>query len=149
VRKEDLETGDVPAGPAQTPEGDGASVFLNYALADPQAKASALCRLGGEKRLKEMPGVLDIDADTGIADRNASACAPTIAAGGGKDMQPELASFRHGLYRIADEIEEDLLQLHREALDQAPASISFHDGDLAEFQAAQLQFEDVVEQLRD
>ncbi len=68
VRQEDLEAGDVSTGRAKTPEGDAASIFLNDALADPQPKAGALCRLGSEEGFKEVPRVFGIDANAGVAD---------------------------------------------------------------------------------
>src|SRR3954447_9674193 len=76
MRQEDLKAGDVPAGSAKTLEGNSAPVFLNDAFADPQSETGALCRLGGEERLEEVPGVFGIDANAGVADGDPCAGVP-------------------------------------------------------------------------
>src|ERR1700756_732362 len=49
--------------------------------------------------------------------------------------QPKPASVRHGLHGVADEVEEDLLQLDGKAQNHALASVTLLDGDLVELQA--------------
>ena len=80
MRQKNLEASDVSIGSAKTPEGDAASVFLNDALADPQPKASAFCRFGGEEGFKEVPGVFGIDANAGVADGDPGSGPSIVAA---------------------------------------------------------------------
>ena len=134
--QKNLKASDVSAGIAKAPEGDTSTIFLNDSLADPQSEPGALRRLGSEERLEEVPGVLGIDADAGVAHRNPGAGLAIAAAAGGEDVQPERASIRHSLHGVADEVEEDLLQLHGKALDHALALVAFLDDDLVEFHPA-------------
>src|SRR5689334_2428054 len=86
VGQKDMEAGDVFVVPANTSEDDASAVFLDDALADPQAESSALCRLGGEEGFEEVPGVLGIDADSGIANGDAGSGLTVLAAHGVEDM---------------------------------------------------------------
>src|SRR5581483_8334308 len=135
----DPETGDIFAGPANAPEGYIAAVFLDNAFADPEPKSCAFGGLGGEEGLKQMAGVLGIDAHAGIADADAGAGLAVRGTKMLKDVEAEGAAIRHGLHSVADKVQEDLLQFHREALHGSSATVALLHRNLIELQPAKLQ----------
>src|ERR1700759_2639947 len=149
VWQKDLKAGEAFACSAETSEGDVSSILLNDSLADPQSKPRTLCGFGGEEGLKEVPGMLGIDADAGVAYGNPRARLAIVTSRGLEDMQPQPAAIRHRLHRVAYKVQEDLFEFHRESLHCAPASIALFNGNLVEFHPTQLQLKNVVEQLGD
>src|SRR6202044_952857 len=103
VGQEDAKTGAGSARGVNAAEADGAFVLLNDAFADPEAKASALGGLGGEKRLKEAPRIFVANTVSGVADGDGDAAPLGIPVGGVGDTEAEGSARRHGLNGIADE----------------------------------------------
>ena len=77
--------------------------------------------LGGEERIVDALNVLLRDAAAGVGDAHAD----PVAVGGGDAQR---SAFRHGVLRVQEQVQEDLLQASRIALDrrQVAGQFVFH-----------------------
>src|SRR5256885_13619605 len=87
-------------------ESDFSSMLVDYSVADGQAQArAAAVRLGGEKRVENAMNVFPGDARAGVGNFHFDAA----VVRGGAHLQH--AAARHGVARIQEEIQKNLLQL--------------------------------------
>src|SRR5690348_5353321 len=126
-------------------ETDVPLIFLNDAAADPQPQSGSFRLLSAEERLKDAFGVFRADACSGVVHGYFHAVTSAARVGAFAQMQSELATFRHGLYGITDNVQKDLFQFDRVALDDTSRPIPLVDCNSVQFQAACLQLENIVQ----
>src|SRR5574342_126984 len=126
------------------PHLDGATVLLDHPVDQRQADTAAL-RLGREEWLEDMGKIAVGDALTRIGDGDLE---PTSPLAKRARSYPELASVRHGLYRVETEVPDGLaeplwIRAGREGIAVLPGDLQVRG------QGAVLdQEEDLVEDLR-
>src|SRR5258708_10625625 len=91
--------------------------------------------------------VLRLYADPGVTNRDPDAGALVVAPGQLRDMQPESTPVWHGLDRVSDQVQKDLLKLNRKTLDHSSTSVLSLQNGVVDLQSPRLQFENVSQQL--
>src|SRR6185437_4815366 len=124
-----------------------AFVFLDNSFANPQSQARAFCRLRAKERLKELAGVLGLDANACVDNRNGDTAALELPVIPFADGDSKISTSRHCLDRVANEVQEYLPQFNGESVNDSRNDISFAQTYVAHLELPFLQSEDIVEQL--
>ncbi len=118
------------------------AILLDDALTDPQTKPRSFCGLSGEERFEKMFCLLRPYARSGVDDGYTYPHPVSQITVG--DAKAKSASLGHGLHRVSNQIEEDLLEFDGEPINDTVAEILFVEFDVPEFESSRLQLQNVI-----
>jgi len=116
-----------------------AIVLLHDTLADPKAQPRTFRGLGGKKRFKEAFGVLRFDTGTIVQNGYTDTLSLITAIRAFKHPHFQSTTLRHGLHRISNQVQEDLLQFGGKSQDRAIGIVFLVQCDVIEPQPSRLQ----------